>query len=66
MLSAWNTTRLTAAQRMPMIPAVRFSGFFHCSRNSTTNSAVRAKSSPVVSKVIRFPARPPRAVPVIQ
>ena len=65
-MSAPNTARLAAAQRIPITPAGRFSGFFHCSRNSTTNSAVRAKSRPVVSKVRKLPSRPPNAVPVIQ
>lgn len=42
-----------------MKPAGRFSRLMTCSMNSTTNSAVRAKSMPVMSKVMRPPMRPP-------
>ena len=65
-LSAPNRARLAAAQRMPMTPAGRFSFFFHCSMNSTTNKAVSTKSMPVVSKVMKFPARLPSTDPMIQ
>ena len=42
-----------------MAPGARFSRLMTCSINSTTNSAVSAKSMPVMSKVIRLPASPP-------
>ena len=55
--SAPKITSATTAHTMPVAPAKRFSRFFHCSMNSTTKRAVRAKSSPVVLKVMRPPSR---------
>ena len=59
-LSAPKTARLSTVQTTPMTAEGRFSGLRHCSRNSTTKSAVRAKSIPVVSKGIRSPTAAPR------
>lgn len=59
MLSAPKAASAATEHASPIPPLARFSRFVTCSMNSTTNSAVRAKSMPVVSKVSRLPARPP-------
>ena len=65
-LSAPKRRRLSAVQPRPMRPAGRFPRLCHCSRNSTTKRAVRAKSMPVLSKGRTPPARAPAAEPSSQ
>ena len=63
MFAAPKTKREISAQAIPINPSTQLSFFFICSKNSTTNSAVNAKSSPFMSNGIQFPIKPPMSVP---
>ena len=58
--------RDSSVTAMPTIQAGRLFFSFHCCRNSTINSALRAKSSPVVSNVIMPPSTLPSPVRAAQ